>query len=195
MAVSRIMLKAAICGGTENQFLLGEKYFYGYGEQKNLALAESWYKEAAKKGHAAATYMYGYMTINGLAGEINLRKGNLLIKKAAAKNNLKAMLLLARNYYYGYGIKRNEKKAFKTWEKGAKLGCAEAEYYLGLCYEKGIYVKPDLMRAKKHLYNALESGFDLAKIALNDYSGGKSTSLLGFEYTARTLSSDLVKIA
>lgn len=195
MAVSRIMLKTAICGGTENQFLLGEKYFYGYGERKNFALAESWYREAAKKGHAAATYMYGYMTINGLAGEINLRKGNSLIKKAAAKNNVKAMLLLARNYYYGYGIKRNEKKAFKTWEKGAKLGCAEAEYYLGLCYEKGIYVTPDLMRAKKHLFNALEAGFDLAKIALNDYSRDKRASLSDLNRSERSLRSEIVKIA
>ena len=41
---------------------------------------------------------------------------------------------MARNYFYGFGIKRSERKAFKLWQKGTKLGSAEAEYYLGLCY-------------------------------------------------------------
>ena len=77
-------------------------------------------------------------------------------------------MLLARNFYYGYGVKRNEKKAFKLWSKGAKQGLAEAEYYLGLCYSKGIYVKSNIRKSKKHLYNALDNGFDIARTAISD---------------------------
>ncbi len=168
METSKMILKGAIDGVTENQFLLGEKYFYGSGETRNVALAESWYKEAAKRGHASATYMVGYILLSGVAGKIDMRKGTAYLKRAAAKNHVKAVLLLARNYYYGYGLKRNEKKAFKAWRKAALLGSPEAEYYLGLCYGKGIYVRQDFIKAKKHLYNAFENGFDLAEVAIND---------------------------
>ena len=97
-------------------------------------------------------------------------KGFGLVKKAAKFNHPKAVMLLARSYYYGYGVRRSEKKAFRTWQKGAKLGITEAEYYLGLCYDKGIYVKRDVIEAKKHLYAALENGFDIAKTAIDDLS-------------------------
>lgn len=49
MEASKTIIKGAIDGMTENQYLLGEKYFYGSGETRNVALAESWYKEAAKQ--------------------------------------------------------------------------------------------------------------------------------------------------
>ena len=168
MEASKTIIKGAIDGMTENQYLLGEKYFYGSGETRNVALAESWYKEAAKRGHVSATYMLGYILLTGAAGKTDMRKGTSLVKKAAAKNHVKAVLLLAKNYYYGYGIRRNEKYAFRNWKKGAALGSPEADYYLGLCYGKGICVRQDFIKAKKHLYNALENGFDTAKEAIND---------------------------
>ena len=46
--INKMILKGAIDGGVENQFLLAQKYYHGIGENKNLPLAESWYKEAAK---------------------------------------------------------------------------------------------------------------------------------------------------
>ena len=74
-------------------------------------------------------------------------------------------------YYYGYGVKKNHKYAFKLWDKGAKLGCPEAEYYLGLCYAKGIHVKVNILKSKRHLYNALEKGYGLAQTAISDFIG------------------------
>ena len=101
MEASKTIIKGAIDGMTENQYLLGEKYFYGSGETRNVALAESWYKEAAKRGHVSATYMLGYILLTGAAGKTDMRKGTALVKKAAAKNHVKAsrkeLLLRLRN--------------------------------------------------------------------------------------------------
>ena len=166
--INKLILKGAIEGRTENQFLLGENYFYGVRCEQNYKLAGSWYKEAAKRGHAAAMYMYGYMAMFGLLGKTDIAEGTRYVKRAAAKGNLHAILLLARNYYDGFGVKKNDKKAFLFWKKGAELGCPEAEYYLGLCYEKGIYVRENILKSKRHLYNALENGYSLAKVAIGD---------------------------
>ncbi|MBE5742404.1 MAG: sel1 repeat family protein [Clostridiales bacterium] len=170
---SQAILKGAIDGLKENQYLLAEKYYYGMGAEKNVALAESWYKEAAKRGHTASIYMYAYLLLSGEGGNIDLKKGTRYLKKAVKRNYLHALLLLARNYYYGYGVKKSEKFAFKLWDKGAKLGCPEAEYYLGLCYAKGIHVKTNILKSKKHLYNALENGYQIASIAIEDFINPK----------------------
>lgn len=167
---SQAILKGAIDGLKENQYLMAEKYYYGIGADKNLALAESWYKEASKRGHVASTYMYAYMLLTGESGNIDVKKGTKYLKRAVKKNYLHALLLLARNYYYGYGVKKSNKYAFKLWDKGTKLGCPEAEYYLGLCYAKGIHVKANILKSKKHLYNALENGYQMASIAISDFA-------------------------
>lgn len=184
MEVSKIIMKGAIDGIVENQFLLGEKYFFGVGETRNVLLAASWYKEAAKRGHVSAMYMYGYILLSGAAGKVEMKKGAWFIKRAAAKNHPKAIILLAENYFYGYGVKRDEKKAFKTWQKGARMGLAEAEYYLGLCYGKGIYVKQDFIEAKRHLYKALENGFDIAREAVDDFASDIKKKPLKYKIVA-----------
>lgn len=164
--MSQAVLKGAIDGLAENQYLLGQKYYYGVGESKNLTLAESWFKESAKRGHVGATFMYAYLLLSGESGIVDLKQGVKFLKRACSKNYSYALLMLAKNYYYGYGVEKSDKKAFKLWEKGYKLGFAEAEYYMGLCYAKGIYVKENTLKGKKHVLNALENGY--TPTCLND---------------------------
>lgn len=166
--INQFVLKRAIDGEVENQYIIAQRYYYGIGGEKNLAVAESWYLEAAKRGHVASMFMYAYMLLTGENGKLNVETGTKYLKKACAKNYLNAILMLARNYYYGFGVKRSEKMAYKLWERGAKRGSAEAEYYLGLCYSKGIYVKPNVLKSKKHLLNALSNGFSMAQDAISD---------------------------
>ncbi len=162
------IIKGAIDGKPENQYILAQKYYYGIGEDKDLDEAREWYGEAAKRGHVAASFMYAYLLLSGESGYVNVRRGIKYLKKACSKNYTNALLLMARNYFYGFGIKRSERKAFKLWQKGTKLGSAEAEYYLGLCYSKGIYVKTDIIKSKKHLLSAFHNGYHVAKVAIRD---------------------------
>ncbi len=168
MEMSGVLIKGEALNREESFFAAGEKYFFGNGEEKNVTLAKICYIKAAKCGNAAAAYMAGYIMVSGAEGKTNVKRGTAYLKKAAAKNHDGAILLLARNYYYGYGVKRNVKKAFRCWEKGAEIGCAEAAYYLGLCFAKGIYVRQNAFKAREYLTEALENGFTIAKTAIDD---------------------------
>ncbi len=114
------IFKGAEQGKRENQYLTGEKYFYGLGVETDVNAAENWYKRAAKGGHAAAAYMYGYIMLTGLSGKVDLKRGNRYIKKAADLGDRNAVLMLARNYYYGYGVKKNDRKAYRLWQKARR---------------------------------------------------------------------------
>lgn len=168
MEMSSVMIKGDALSRAEGLFAAGEKYFFGNGEEKNVPLAKICYMKAAKCGDASAAYMAGFIMVSGAEGKTNVRRGTAYLKKAAAKNHEGALLLLARNYYYGYGVKRNVKKAYLYWERGAEIGSAEAAYYLGLCFAKGIYVRQNPLKARKYLTCALERGFTLAKSAIDD---------------------------
>lgn len=168
MEMSSVLIKGETVNRAEDYFAAGEKYFFGNGEEKNVALAKICYMKAAKCGNASAAFMAGYIMVSGAEGKSNVRKGTAYLKKAAAKNHDGALLFLARNYYYGYGVKRNVKKAFLCWEKGEEIGSAEAAYYLGLCFAKGIYVKQNPLKAREYLTEALENGFTFAKTAIDD---------------------------
>ena len=49
------------------------------------------------------------------------------------------MCMLADRYKDGVGVKQSDKKAIKLYEMAAKSGHANAQYGLGLFYEKGMY--------------------------------------------------------
>lgn len=168
MEMSSVLIKGEAVSRAESFFAAGEKYFFGNGEEKNVALAKICYIKAAKCGNASAAYMAGFIMVSGAEGKSNVKRGTAYLKKAATKNHEGALLLLARNYYYGYGVRRNVKKAFLFWEKGEEIGSAEAAYYLGLCYAKGIYVKQNPLKARIYLTEALEKGFSVAKTAIDD---------------------------
>ncbi|MBR1867002.1 MAG: sel1 repeat family protein [Clostridia bacterium] len=150
----------------ERQFNIAQKYFYGGEGEEDISLASEWYEEAAKRGHPEAQYMRGYILQAGLTGKVDYRKGHGYLKRAASGDNIQAILMLARNYYYGAGAQRKVGKAVKMWKKGAELGCPEAEYYLGLCYYKGDYVRKNDKKARSHFQNALKGGFIPAESAL-----------------------------
>ena len=164
--VNKIMFKNAFDGNAESGYQLGDRYFYGKGVAADRNIAREWYKFAAEKGHSGARYMYGYLLLAEARGERDLIDGIKYLKKAANRRHTGAMLLLARNYFYGVGVKKSEKKAFKVWKKASDTGCPEAKYYLGLCYEKGIAVKRDVIKSKSYLFSALESGYTASRTLL-----------------------------
>ncbi|MBQ7373932.1 MAG: sel1 repeat family protein [Clostridia bacterium] len=140
-------------------FSIAEKFF---GSQTRELSVRSYFDKAEKN-----SFIYAYALLNGNCYE-SVKKGGRVLQKSARKKDAEAILLLARNYYYGYGVKKSQKKAFKTWEKGAKLGFSEANYYLGLCFAKGIFVNVNVKKAEKYLKIAKNKGFCFAKTALDD---------------------------
>ena len=113
-------------------------------------------------------FIYSYALLNANSYK-DMKTGGRYLKKAARKNHQDSLLLLARNYYYGYGVKKSDKKAYETWGKGAKKGNAECAYYYGLCYAKGIHTAVNIKMAEKYFNIALNKGFSIAKIAMSDF--------------------------
>ncbi|MBQ4099824.1 MAG: sel1 repeat family protein [Clostridia bacterium] len=111
------------------------------------------------------TYAYALLNANSYS---DMKKGAKVLQKAVSKNDIDAVLLLARNYYYGYGVKKNDKKAYKFWKKGVRLDSGESAYYCGLCFAKGIYVGKNRKKAEKYLSIADDLGFAFAKNAIAD---------------------------
>lgn len=59
-----------------------------------------------------------------------------------------------------------QKEALSLIKESADAGVAEAQYYLGLCYEQGTVVPKDLEEAKKWYRIAAEQSFPQAKYRL-----------------------------
>lgn len=63
---------------------------------------------------------------------------------------LKVQMQLAYDYQHGLGhIARNEAETVKWYRRAAEQGCAEGQYQLALCYEKGCGVEQNYAEAAK----------------------------------------------
>ncbi len=76
----------------------------------------------------------------------NAQKFLTLYKEAKDKRNLKAQYELA-NYYAGSKDETLRKKAYPLYKKAAEKGYTEALFGLGVCYEFGIGIKQDFLKA------------------------------------------------
>ena len=76
----------------------------------------------------------------------NAQKFLTLYKEAKDKRNLKAQYELA-NYYAGSKDETLRKKAYPLYKKAAEKGYTEAVFGLGVCYEFGIGIKQDFLKA------------------------------------------------
>ena len=66
---------------------------------------------------------------------------------AAEDGDLDAQYRLGRNYYYGDdGAPKDEEKAFYWFTKSAEGGYIAAQYYLGVCFVRGIGTEKDMVR-------------------------------------------------
>ena len=104
------LIKEALNKNKECCYMLAEKYYYGKGVPADRRLAKEWYEASAKMGHVSAQYMYGYILCASARGEEDLKTGIKYVKKAAGRLHTEAMLLLARNYFYGVGVDKNVKR-------------------------------------------------------------------------------------
>ena len=77
------------------------------------------------------------------------------LQASADKGHRKAQYRLGRCYDKGYGVKKNEKKAFELYMKSAKQDYAKAMYQLGKCYMKGKGVAANQEEAKKWIKRAI----------------------------------------
>lgn len=172
--------KAVEYGDKECRYALAELYFNGLGTQKNEAEAVKWYKKSAEQGYAEAQYILAKCYLNGQGVKENKEKALKLLKKAAkqkhehAKEDLEELQKAekAKQLYHVAKSHDSANKldiAFKYYEKAAKLGYAEAQNYLGRCYEEGWGIAKNESEAFNLYQKAAEQGLAVAQYNLADF--------------------------
>lgn len=82
------------------------------------------------------------------------------------EENIRQLLEKGENYYFGRGVKKDTKKAYKYFLDVAKYKDEYAETYLGLFYDKGIAVQKNYEIAYQWYYKAAIKGNPFAQYSL-----------------------------
>lgn len=124
-------------------------------------------KARAGKGDVTAMYNMGCYYYYGMGVVKNFTTASQWLIKAANKDNIDAMLLLADIYDEGgTGIKKDPAKTLSWYKKAAQKGSADAAYELGEMYEEGNGVTKNMPEAVKWYKLAAGKGDVDAMIAL-----------------------------
>ena len=84
--------KSILQSNAKGMALMGEIYFSGLGQTKDLAKAYYWYQEAAKLDHAHGQYMLYYMHKNGLGVSLSAEKAQQWLQKSLDNGHPVALL-------------------------------------------------------------------------------------------------------
>ena len=163
------IFEAAEAGLPEAQFQLGQRYLEGNGVEQSDEKAFEWFLKAAEQNNGNAQFHLGrlYFLGNGVAQDTE--EGIKWFKKAADNNTGAAEYFLGMFTEDGEGgFEANEEEAFKLYERAAKHGDGDGVFNLGRCYENGIGVARDLIKAAENYAEAKKMGHDDADDALRD---------------------------
>lgn len=125
-------------GNPRAQTILGRCYENGLGVNQDMAVAAQWFQLAAEQNYSEAQVLLAYCYEIGSGVPKNPQQVMNLFTRAAEAGNAEAQFNLALNYSQGlYGAPKNEAQSFYWADLAAKQGYAQAERFLGACYEFG----------------------------------------------------------
>ena len=93
--------------------------------------------------------------------------------KKFPKSDIESYFYMAILYKYGRGVKKDHKKAFELYKKGAELGDASAQFGLAESYRNGEGVDRDTKKAVYWFEKAIAQGnlSSMANIGIIYYNG------------------------
>lgn len=128
-------------GNARAQVLLGRCYENGLGVKQDLAVAAQWYQLAAEQNDSEAQVLLAYCYEVGAGVPRDFRAMVDLMTRAARAGNAEAQFNLALYYSRGlYQTAKDQKESFRWARLSADQGYAQAERFVGACYEYGIGV-------------------------------------------------------
>ena len=148
--------KAADEGFANAQYKLGQMYDKGQGVTRNQEESVRWFRKAAEQGHSNALFDIAYCYEHGEGVQQDCKEAVKWYRKAAEKGNesasralerlnaeelkqLQAMFEKGEHYYYGRnGMRQDYIEAEKWYRKAAELGHVDAQFKLGMIYERGV---------------------------------------------------------
>ncbi|OJW50839.1 MAG: hypothetical protein BGO67_09985 [Alphaproteobacteria bacterium 41-28] len=151
---------------------LGLCYFEGKGVEKDLSKARELFEEAAEKGHKSGEMFYalGRLYNYGQGGaQQSYYKANEYFKEGINRGYFASYVDLGLNYFYGYGVPQDYKKALKYLEKAKTNGWESGEmfYALGWLYNYGQGgAQIDLAKARDYFQNGNNNGYAASYVDL-----------------------------
>lgn len=106
--------------------------------------AAEMFRECARDGDAEAAFNYGYCLLHGMGTERDPSEAKSYFVFAQELDGGEAAYNLASMYISGTGVKRNFKRGIEYMKSSARLGCAEAQLYLGMAYTLGAVLDPEI---------------------------------------------------
>jgi len=164
--------KAAEQGYADAQYGLGVAYDKGHGVAKDSKQAVSWFRKAAEQGNASGQVSLGLMYYNGQGVPKDIVLAYAFFKLAAKTGESTAVAArdLAANEMTPEQINEGEEVAYRqaaTWlRKAAEQGNADAQYGLGVAYDKGHGVAQDSRQAANWFRKAAEQGNTNGQVSL-----------------------------
>ncbi|WP_380784038.1 SPOR domain-containing protein [Sphingomonas sp. R86520] len=116
----------AVAGDPDAQFNLAQAYKLGRGVPLDPALAESWFRKAAMKGHVQASDNYGLALFQ--AG----KKSEALpwLEKSVARGEPRTQLVLGTMLFNGDGVPRDFPRAYALMTRASSAGLQSASQTL-----------------------------------------------------------------
>lgn len=158
--------KAADAGHSDAMNNLGECYAHGRGVARDLDRAMALYQKAAECGNIVAEFNLGWH----LEQMGRMDEAYRYYRIAADGGEESAWWALGRFYEAGDVVERDEKEAFRCYEKGRDLGSVKCAMRIGRCKLLGIGTR----KAKKH-------GLELCRSALEQARTSDEKEDYGYE--------------
>ena len=124
-------------GDADNQYQLGEAYWFGYGVVIDKYEAVRWYRLAAEQGNAIAQNNLGIAYSNGQGVSQNYSEAVHWFRLAAEQGYASAQYNLGVAYWNGEGVAQNYSEAVRWYRLAAEQGYASAQFNLGVAYWNG----------------------------------------------------------
>ena len=163
---------------------LGSLYYSGIGTKKDVRQAIKLFDDAAKLGNneAAVNLAFIYLT-SGATDNPTVKSAVVkLFNQAANGDNITAQYMMGMIYYNGFGITKNDDKAFQMLRKAASQ-YDEAQYQLALRYMNAEGTPRNYGNAVANLIKAAKQGHIPSMLWLGDILAA-GTSFPKNEYEA-----------
>lgn len=139
--VVKMVQPLASDGNPRAQVLMGRCYENGLGVPQDMETAAKWFRLAAEQNYAEAQVQLGYLYELGAGVPKNDTAVVDLMSRAANAGNAEAQFNLALYRSQGrYGFAKDPDQAFVWAKRSADQGFAQAQRYVGACYEFGVGV-------------------------------------------------------
>ena len=148
---------------------LGSLYYSGIGTKKDVRQAIKLFDDAAKLGNneAAVNLAFIYLT-SGATDNPTVKSAVVkLFNQAANGDNITAQYMMGMIYYNGFGITKNDDKAFQMLRKAASQ-YDEAQYQLALRYMNAEGTPRNYGNAVANLIKAAKQGHIPSMLWLGD---------------------------